>query len=313
MNKHIVLLTKPYDIKEWAHWYAYHKAMGWIIHVIANLDGEADTECKQAMEKKIQPGLDIWYGQAVNAYSSIPVHNSQYDTFEVLYGWPDQWNLFNKILNTNKYGFREGDLVTFIDDDEYLWFYADFWKLAEAGTPEADGKHYETLAEYMKKNNPHKKPLLVPQILMSDKTLPDYDFSVKSAVSTKFYARNDQSSQGKAIIIFDPNVTYDFTFKSGEEMGHVPAINGVRDSLVNMVGESFTTYGALDPNACVRLYHYHLKSKSDYLKKWRRGSVSHPQQWKPEDVTKNLAYGNYTRLDMTMQNTCALLGLEIRR
>ena len=114
MSKHIFLLTKPYDSDEFFNWYCYHKAMGWIIHVIANTDlkGEclADYQLRHTIER------------ANHVYTADPR-----DSYENLEGWPDQWNLFNRILNESagNYGVKNDDIVTFIDDDEYLWFYMD--------------------------------------------------------------------------------------------------------------------------------------------------------------------------------------------
>ena len=299
MSKHIFLLTKPYNDDDFFNWYCYHKAMGWIIHVIANTDLKGESLYDYQLRRTIE--------RANHVYAADPL-----DSYENLEGWPDQWNLFNRILNESAgiYGMKNDDIVTFIDDDEYLWFYMDYWKLAEKDTPIAKGKTYETIEDYCLNGNPDKLPLLVPQTLMSDRVLPYSDWSPVPLVDKKLFARNDKSSQGKALIIYNSNVKYDFTVKSGEEYGHVPAINGERKALVNKAAISTTTYGDLDPNACVRLYHYHLKSVDDYEKKWKRGSVSHREQWKPKDVKENLAYGNYTRFEPTMLQTNRLLMLD---
>jgi hypothetical protein len=159
--------------------------------------------------------------------------------------------------------------------------------------------------------------VLVPQTLMSTHELWLGD-RVEPYVRTHFYRRNDASTQGKAIVKYDPKFYYDFTIKTGEEYGHVPVIwdlkknnkdTATRMSLVNGVGISKTTYGDVDYNACLRLYHYHIKSEKDWEKKINRGSAAVDHQWYATDVRANKYFGGYNTTDFTMLETFKLLEL----
>ena len=159
--------------------------------------------------------------------------------------------------------------------------------------------------------------VLVPQTLMSTHELWLGD-RTEPYVRTHFYRRNDASTQGKAIIKYDPKFYYDFTIKTGEEYGHVPVIwelnknnkdQAQRMSLVNGVGVSKSTYGDVDYNACLRLYHYHIKSEPDWKNKIERGSAAVDHQWYASDVRANKYFGGYDITDFTMVETIKLLGL----
>ena len=286
--KHIVLLTKPYFINDFEEWYKYHKAMGWTVHVINNrVDMPLDLE------------MDLEHG----------------DTYEKLDGWPNQWKLFSDILNENRYGFKEGEYIAFIDDDEYLWFYMDYWKKVEEHDPKFEGKQYQSLENFldeqlfsMKDNN--TDVVLVPQTLMSTPFLhsqrpsPLIDFSL--------FRRDDASAQGKAIVKYHEHYSYNFDHNMGEK-GHVPAIvtddKYIRESVVNGTAISKTTYGAVDHNACLRLYHYHIKSRYDWELKYKRGSAAVDHQWYERNIFANKNFGGYIIPDFTMLETKKLYEL----
>jgi len=298
--KHIICLTKSYNFDDLSVWFKYHDKMGYRIHLI---DNDSDPS--------ISSNIMYWLIKGTE------------HTYEQLKGWPNQWQLFSDILNQNRYEFKKGDLITFIDDDEYLWYYLDYWKLVEQYRPEFKGKVYEPMEDFvnsqMKRQTDMDLPgcVLVPQTLMSTHDLWLGD-RTEPYVRTHFYRRNDTSTQGKAIIKYDPKFNYDFTIKTGEEYGHVPVIwnlnknnkdQAQRMSLVNGVGVSKSTYGDVDYNACLRLYHYHIKSDIDWKKKFERGSAAVDYQWYASDVRANKYFGGYDITDFTMLETFKLLDI----
>lgn len=289
MKKHAVCLTKSYDWEDIFTWLRYYEQLGYTIHLI---DNQSTVE------------IEAWF-------KVRPQH-----TYERIDGWPDQWRLFSSILNNNKYGFENGDLVAFIDDDEYLWYYLDYWKMIEAKNPQFKGKYYEPMEEYlvkqMKKQTDMGVPgcVLVPQILMSSDVL--LATRNESYIDTNYFRRTDITTQGKSIILYNKNYTYNFVVEN--ECGHVPVIQKFdevpkRLSLVNGEGISYTTYGDVDYNACLRLYHYHIKSEKDWEKKIARGSAAVDHQWYSADVRANKYYGGYVVPDFTMLKTKKLMGI----
>lgn len=297
MMKHIVLLTKPYNFFDLHLWYNYHKAMGWTIHIINNGDNSA-----------IRNYMDLNHG----------------DTYEELQGWPNQWQLFDDILNENRFGFRPGELVAFIDDDEYIWYYQDYWKKFEEKIPACENKKYIPLEQYVddclyKFDGPERKTdvILMPQILMSTPYIHDNREIQKNLLDLCVYRRVDESAQGKCIIKYNPKVRYQFNNQETAERGHVPYVRdrgekefmGVRSSVVNGSAYSDTTYGAVDPTACLRLYHYHIKTKWDWEKKWDRGSAAVDKQWYDKNIYHNAYADGYIMPEFTMQQTKALFEL----
>lgn len=212
------------------------------------------------------------------------------DTYKKIEGWANQWKLFTDILNNNEYGFKDGDYVMFFDDDEFLWY--------------DDSKPLETLLiEHFKM----LECLLIPQILMSTK-----DFlkkRTKNLIESSTYRRNDLSNQGKAIIMYNQTSKYSFMKEQHNERGHVPFINGMRYSDVVGSGCSKTTYGLVDYNAPIRLYHYHIKSLEDWNIKIERGSAANKVQFYDKDITKNIFYGNYNVVDLTILNKAKNMGI----
>ena len=270
---HIVCLTKSYNWEDLYTWFNYHDKMGYFIHLI---DNESISEISNKIKTKII--------------------NTRH-TYEKLTGWANQWQLFNDILNNNKYNINTGDFISFIDDDEYIWYKSDD----------------ETVEEYIDRQliDSGYNSFLVPQILMSTHEL--INDRIENYVYTHLYRRNDFATQGKAIIKYDPGYKYDFLIKSGEESGHVPVIfnsykniEKKRYSVVNNSGISNTTYGITDYFANLRLYHYHIKSIEDWNKKIRRGSAALAYQWYDADIRKNKYYGEYDVIDDTMFKTLTM-------
>jgi hypothetical protein len=298
--KHIVCLTKSYNFDDLSIWFKYHDKMGYRIHLI---DNDSDPSISSLIMTWLIEGTE--------------------HTYEKLKGWPNQWKLFGDILNQNRYEFKKGDLIAFIDDDEFLWYYLDYWKMVEQYDPKFKGKVYEPLETYLGSMTKFQVNMGVPGCVLVPQTLMStHDFWVGERLSsytgTHFYRRNDVSTQGKAIVVYDPKYRYDFTVKSGEEYGHVPVIfdpmkekveNKQRCSIVNGTGISNTTYGDVDYNACLRLYHYHIKSDIDWKKKFERGSAAVDHQWYAQDVRANKYFGGYDIPDFTMVETIKLMGL----
>lgn len=293
--KHIVLLTKPYNIFDINLWYKYHKAMGWTIHVIDN-----------SVQDDVKKLVDLTHG----------------DTYEALKGWPNQWQLFDDVLNENRYGFQPGELVAFIDDDEFIWYYKDYWKKFDARQPECANREYPSLEKYVDKcllNMKDSEPkandvILMPQILMSTPFIHDNRDARKNLIDMCVYRRNDATAQGKCIIKYNPNLVYQFNNKDTTEVGHAPFVfenanAGSRVSVVNGYGCSNTTYGALDVTAHLRLYHYHIKTKCDWEKKWTRGSAAVEKQWYDKNIYHNSYANGYIIPDFTMQQTKTLFEL----
>ena len=212
------------------------------------------------------------------------------DCYQYLNGWPNQWQLFNDILNKNEYGFKNEDIILFLDDDEFLWF---------------DQK--EPLDAVLMKQFRMLDCVLVPQILMSTKALTEQRSN--NLIEHSIYRRNDLSNQGKCILLYNERNEYDFTKEEQNERGHVPFINGMRYSDVVGSDCSKTTYGLVGYNAPVRLYHYHIKSMDDWKHKLERGSAANETQFYDEDITKNKWYGGYEVIDLTMMNTAKRIGL----
>lgn len=259
---HLVCLTKPYNELDFKIWYNWHKLIGIDkIHIVHN-----DSDLR------------------IDRFVNSP------DSYQYIKGWPNQWQLFNDILNQNKFGFKNEDIVLFLDDDEFLWF---------------DQK--EPLDAVLMKQFRMLDCVLVPQILMSTKYLSEQRSN--NLIEHSIYRRNDLSNQGKCILLYNERNEYDFTKEEHNERGHIPFINGLRYSDVVGSDCSKTTYGLVGYNAPVRLYHYHIKSMDDWKHKMERGSAANETQFYDEDITKNKWYGGYEVIDLTMMNTAKMIGL----
>ena len=269
--KHIVCLTKTYRKSDMEVWLKYHRALGYKLHII---DNESIENIKDLITDD--------------------------DTYEELKGWPNQWQLYDDILKDNRYNFVEGDLIAFIDDDEYLWYQKDYWREWTKyyyGNPYV-GTDLEIEQYIIKQMDEYETDcILLPQILMSSQTLIEQ--RKHNLIDNLLYTRPDNSSQGKVIIRYKQNNTYKFN-KENVETGHVPYINGIRRSVINGCGYTNSTYSEVDRTAVLRLYHYHIKSKEDWEKKWNRGSAAVDHQWYEKDIEKNKNFGNYIIEDRSM-------------
>lgn len=212
------------------------------------------------------------------------------DSYEKIIGWPNQWQLYTDILTQNPYKFENEDIIIFLDDDEFLWF--DLSQNFDAVL----NKQFKML-----------DCVLVPQILMSTKNITEQ--RSENLLQHSIYRRNDSSNQGKCILLYNKNNKYDFTKEEQNERGHVPFINDMRFSDVVGSDVSKTTYGLVSYDAPLRLYHYHIKSLDDWKHKLARGSAANTVQIYNEDITKNIWYGGYDFIDLTMLNTAKRLGI----
>lgn len=258
---HIICLTKSYNLLDFETWYKYYRSLGGniVIHVI---DNDSSVDIKSIVKKP--------------------------DTYEKMEGWPNQWKLFDTILNQNTYNITENDYVIFADDDEYFWF---------------DGRWEARIGDEFLETP--LDVICVPQIYMSSMHLNEQ----RSApyVFTNYYRRNDFSSQGKSIILYSPHIKYCFS-KNNREVGHIPFTKypGSKEwfRMAKVVGSDITkdsTYGLTAHEAGIRLYHYHLKSLDDWKNKWARGSAACEKHPYEEDIHKNPGYGGYDTIDLTMK------------
>lgn len=266
MNKlTVVCLTKTYDLNNFENWLKHYSSMNCNI-VIYDNNSEVD----------IKP--------LVKQYGAL---------YKTINGWPDQWALFDKILNKNELNLEDLDFITFLDDDEYLWY---------------DKSIYSSINESIRHYFRSLDSLLVPEILLSSKHFKTR--LSESYIKDLYYRRNDFSSQGKSIIRYNPGSTYKFKH-SHEEQGHVPYINKIRmsDVVSDQLGSNLskTTYGITGYDCGLRLYHYHIKSEYDWHKKIERGSAATKNDTRKngsydEDIRKNKKYGNYDVPDFSMLN-----------
>lgn len=259
---HLVCLTKPYNELDFKIWYKWHRTLGIDkIHIFHN---DSDLQIEKLI---LHP-----------------------DTFHNIKGWPNQWQLYNDILNNNEFGFKNEDIVIFLDDDEFLWI-----------------DTVEPIDSIILKQFRMLDCVLVTQILMSTKEITEQ--RSKNLIEHSIYRRNDLSNQGKCILLYNENNEYDFTKEENNERGHVPFINGMRYSDVVGSDCSKTTYGLVSYNAPLRLYHYHIKSLDDWKHKLERGSAANTFQIYDSDITKNKWFGGYDVIDLTMMNTAKRMGI----
>lgn len=225
---HIFCLTKVYNEEDIRTWLKYYSSLGARLHIIDN-DSEIDVKF------------------IVSEFSAAD--------YSQVSGWANQYKLYEEILET--YPLEDGDLVSFLDDDEFVWYN----QLAYSSLEEALNAYFRQL-----------DCLLIPEILMSTRHLMQDRH--ESYVNTHVYRRNDFSSQGKAFIKFRKDTKYRYSKKKHKENGHVPWINNIRMSDVVGSGVSKTTYGLTKPDEDLRLYHYHIKSEKDWQIKIARGSAA---------------------------------------
>ena len=251
----LICLTKAYNLGDFDTWLSYHL---YCIDRIIILDNESEVDVRSVCEGR--PGVE----------------------YHCIKGWPDQWHLFNDILNQKTdIKFEKDEIVAFLDDDEYLRYYTNdittidpnlaFMKRME----QEKVKMRQAIEEQFRMLD----CMLLPEILMTPMHCPKSRVHVVPLNAQ--YAVLQESSQGKAFIRWQPDTEYDFC-KEGPEIGHVPWINGIRMSDVAGSGVSKTTYGlqpipwyrGSEKDCRIFLLHYHIKSIADWKKKIERGSAA---------------------------------------
>lgn len=260
----LICLTKTYRLDDFALWLKYHLRFGCEICI---LDNESPADVSECV---------------------LPLVNENI-SYNKISGFADQWNLFGDIMNNKTdLHFNNGDLVIFLDDDEYLWY---------------DETLYSSLECALRAQYKQLSCLLLPEILMSTHHIT-HDRSQLLPLAS-YYRRNDFASQGKACVMWNEWTSYSFNLKNFE-IGHVPWINGTRMSDVVGSGVTKTTYGVCKYDAPVRLYHYHIKSEADWRIKIERGSAaiaSEPGKngSYSSEITQNKKFGKYDIPDLTMK------------
>lgn len=255
----LICLTKAYNLGDFDTWLSYHLSC---IDRIIILDNESEVDVKSVCEGR--PGVE----------------------YHFIKGWPDQWHLFNDILNQKTdIKFQKDEIVAFLDDDEYLLYHTNNITIIDPSLSfvERLNKEKEKMRDAILEQFNMLDCMLLPEILMAPQHCPEGRAHVVPLNAQ--YAVLQKSSQGKAFIRWQPDTEYDFC-KEGPEIGHVPWINGIRMSDVAGSGVSKTTYG-LQPIPCpfkdhkgsekgcrIFLLHYHIKSIADWKKKIERGSAA---------------------------------------
>lgn len=270
-----LVLTKTHDKWDFLYWYRFHCNLYPSARFVI-LDNESPVNLLGIVNSK-----DI----------VIPIQ-----------GFPDQHNLYNKVFNDMNL-FKDGDFVSIIDDDEYLYF-----------KDRNDPVDVSSLEEVLKKAD--KDVLLVPQILISTREVLNDRHDRQPLPCSHTYRRNDVGTTSKAIIRYRKGDIYDFTVNGvGGTRGHIPAING------NMEGYSFAWWkkeGSIEPEVItfhvpnppfvavdyssnIRLYHFHVKSRKDWDIKIARGSCATRVPWYKERLEENVFFGGYDTEDLDMK------------
>ncbi len=250
----LICLTKAYNLGDFDTWLSYHL---YCIDRIIILDNESEVDVRSVCEGR--PGVE----------------------YHCINGWPDQWHLFNDILNQKTViKFEKDEIVAFLDDDEYLLYSTNDITIIDPHLTFMERMEQEKvrMRQAIEEQFRMLDCMLLPEILMAPMHCPKSRVHVVPLNAQ--YAVLQESSQGKAFIRWQPDTEYDFC-KEGPEIGHVPWINGIRMSDVAGSGVSKTTYG-LQPipwlggeKECrIFLLHYHIKSIADWKKKIERGSAA---------------------------------------
>ena len=252
----LICLTKAYNLGDFDTWLSYHL---YCIDRIIILDNESEVDVRSVC--KGRPGVE----------------------YHCIKGWPDQWHLFNDILNQKTdIKFEQDEIVAFLDDDEYLLYYTNDNTIIDPHLTFMERMEQEKvkMRQAIEEQFRMLDCMLLPEILMAPMHCPKSRVHVVPLNAQ--YAVLQKSSQGKAFIRWQPDTEYDFC-KKGQEIGHVPWINGIRMSDVAGSGVSKTTYG-LQPipywyrdsekDCRIFLLHYHIKSIADWKKKIERGSAA---------------------------------------
>lgn len=270
-----LVLTKTYNEKDFLYWYRYHKNMFQLARFVF-LDNDSPVNILRIVSSK-----DI----------VLPIH-----------GFPNQHNLYNRIFNGSNI-FQEGDFVSIIDDDEYLYF-----------NDKNDTANVSIIEEVLAKAD--KDVLLVPQILISTNELLEDRFDKYPLPCSHIYRRTDVGTTSKSIIRYHKGSVYDFTVNTvGGTRGHIPSIDGKVEGFSfawwkskDSVEPEVVTFEvpnppfvAVDYDSNIRLYHYHIKSKKDWEIKIARGSCASRVPWYAEKIEENKFFGGYTVKDLSMK------------
>lgn len=252
-----ILLTKTYRKSDLSYWLSYHLK---IFDKIIVFDNESTVNIDSLLNDERIIKLDIK-------------------------GFPDQYKLYSKTMNNLL--FEENDLITFLDDDEYL--FVDKSTSFEISIN-------KLLTEY-KMNIVH-----LPEILMGSNTIlssRQYQLPIEYK-----YRRNDVGNICKSIIKYESNSRGKYSFlqnKDNDTIGHIPTIDDHKVSCG--FGEndiSYTNYAKVIYDAPIRLYHYHLKSLNDWKIKIERGSAATDIPWYDDKIESNYAFGGYDTLDTSI-------------
>ena len=183
---------------------------------------------------------------------------------------------------------QEGDYIIFCDDDEFFYYDKNVLNM--------------TLSQLLEKFN--KKLYKVPEILMSTDSIQDDRWKSPNLMRFCQYRRNDKTGQVKSIIKYSKKYTYDFTTVMNESHLplHTPSINGkLQNSILYTKNKTKeittytddTSYSLIEYDFPLRLYHYAIKTVSDWNYKIRRGSAASETPWYDKSLYKNIFYGNY--------------------
>lgn len=256
---HFILLTKSYSENDFRCWYLYHKKL-FNAHFII-IDNESSIDIKNIIE-----------------------HTDEYIKIT---GFPNQYALYNDILNNSDY-FSNGDYVITIDDDEYLYY---------------DG----TQESFIKILNQSPTDVIsIPQILISTHKLAKERVSTFPMPITHLYIREDYANVCKSIVRWNGCCIYNYN-KSDKVgvFGHVPCINGNKmitsTPHINNNDVSFDTFensafAIIDYSSKLKLFHYHIKSEYDWNKKIQRGSAATIKPWYDSELHKNIFFENYNKI-----------------
>ena len=301
MKLHFVLLTKAYDEPDIRYWLQYHhrrfeRARFTII------DNDSIVDVKKICDEEL------------DKYNYIRKN-----------GFPNQKKLYGDLLN-GAYGklFEENEAVAFFDDDEYFYLRDPNDDKNELDYEKVLDKAFRiSELDYNMYPHPFAKTefdtLVIPHLNMSTHdVLVDRNPSCPLAL-THTEHRNDAVSTVKCIVRYSTLDEYDWKVQPGiDEAAHVPFVNGERraamftawvDRVTNghplkvltfPIGN--TSFGTIDHQSNVRLYHYHIKSRWDWDQKIKRGSCSSRIPWYSEKLEENCFYGGYDFFDYDMKD-----------
>ena len=296
MKLHFVLLTKAYSEYDLRYWLEYHHSR-FDRAKFTVIDNESIVDVKSIFDGVL----------GAKEYNYIRLN-----------GFPDQRKLYGDLMN-GEYGniFEENDAVAFFDDDEYFYLRdkndvddkLDYERVLE----EAFGMNsildtffsirYDTLA--------------IPHLNIStERLLDDRNPSVPLPILAD-RRRDDKEATVKCIVHYSSEKKYEWKIQAGiDEAGHVPFVNGYRNAAVftawldenEECGTKIltfpldnTSFATIDYNSNVCLFHYHIKSRSDWNKKIERGSCASIVPWYSKDIEKNCFYGGYDTIDRRMR------------